>query len=300
MVVIAASAALATLAGAATAAELTRLLDALGLRKWKSRIQEAEMVYQCPPAAEARILESARTGVQECNALWTWSGVTVSFQVGWPLQLCFENTAGALGFSTEIKSRATFKSQIIQLSQAMEDWQRQMGRSQSASASSLDSQKPDLGQPPSLRARLAVPKGVPMFNLTPQASGIVTPVTRDDFSRETSGGSTGDEQPGQKGRSKPPKREKDKVEEAARKLRSWTEDANAAPSPARDPNSFASQVLMGLGLQAAKSTLVAEKRVDVLKTRFEKSKGSNHSSSLPTLALPPMDSDARRCLASSD
>ena len=46
---------------------------------------------------------------------------------------------------------------------------------------------------------------------------------------------------GQKGRSKPPKREKDKVEEAARKLRSWTEDANAAPSPARDPNSFASQ-----------------------------------------------------------
>lgn len=53
-----------------------------------------------------------------------------------------------------------------------------MGRSQSASASSLDSQKPDLGQPPSLRARLAVPKGVPMFNLTPQASGGVMELPR--------------------------------------------------------------------------------------------------------------------------
>ncbi|CAK8999205.1 Uncharacterized protein SCF082_LOCUS5963 [Durusdinium trenchii] len=55
------------------------------------------------------------------------------------------------------------------------------------------------------------------------------------------------------------------------------------PVSPSDPNSFASKVFMGLGLHAAKASLVAEKRVDVLKTKFESSKRSSGCSSSPAI-----------------
>eukprot|EP00931_Biecheleriopsis_adriatica_P069208 TRINITY_DN43081_c0_g1_i1.p1 TRINITY_DN43081_c0_g1~~TRINITY_DN43081_c0_g1_i1.p1 ORF type:complete len:525 (-),score=86.83 TRINITY_DN43081_c0_g1_i1:59-1597(-) len=123
------------------------------------------------------------------------------------------------------------------------------------------------------RTRLAVPNGVPMFQLSPDPSGASLTLKADRASQSQPLCSAS-RKPNQGARSSQHLEVPD-MQSGPRALKRWNSetDVSSPQTSPRDPNSFASKVLTGLGLAPAKADLQADTRVDVLKSRFEEACG---------------------------
>lgn len=355
------------LAGAATVLEMTKAgrsaMEILGLRKAEraTMLSAAERTFNCHlwmgftwrPCVlgmagdllvlngrfveEARLMESAHVSVQDFYA-------SVALLVGDPLQLCFHNAAEAQSFAMEVTKRACLKKDMMKLADQAKDLRESLSsatlssdrskqnlsnRSSRRPSKTAEREKAQAQQAQALRTRLAVPKGVPMYTLSPSPSGDLQvvdeiprlpvpsfkavalappPVAPLAIPREN--GSSGTSLPEPKlptplktlkinrANSCPSPSKVQHLSAASLSspafpvaaaaelpvLRRHSETQEMMITSPRDPESFASKVFMGLGLDSAKASLVAQKRVDVLKTKFEaKASRGNSSSSSPSM-----------------
>lgn len=363
----------AALAGAATVLEMTKAgrsaMEILGWRRpERTMLSAAEKTFNCHlwigftwrPCVlgmagdllvlsgrfveEARLMESAHVSVQDFYA-------SVALLVGDPLQLCFHSAEEAQSFAMEVTKRACLKKDMMKLADQAKDLReslssatlssdrsKQNPSSRSSRRPSKTAEKQKEAQSQALRTRLAVPKGVPMYTLSPCASGDLhvdeiprlpvpsfkapalapppvaplaipaempknpqiptlkinranscpspsklqlsgdssTASLSSDFAELARRGSTGSlgDGDGDGGR----------FGAERTSLRRHSETPQMLITSPRDPESFASKVFMGLGLDSAKASLVAQKRVDVLKTKFEAAKGNSSCSSSPSMS----------------
>lgn len=383
MTVSAGYTAAAALAGAATVLEMTKAgLSAMEILGWRrperTMLSAAEKTFNCHlwigftwrPCVlgmagdllvlsgrfveEARLMESAHVSVQDFYA-------SVALLVGDPLQLCFHSAEEAQSFAMEVTKRACLKKDMMKLADQAKDLRESLSsatlssdrskqnpssRSSRRPSKTAEKQKEAQAQAQALRTRLAVPKGVPMYTLSPCASGDLhvdeiprlpvpsfkapalapPPVAPLTIPRESSESSLQAEMPKNpqiptlkinranscpspsklqlSGDSSTASLSSDFAELARRgstgslgdgddggrfgaertSLRRHSETPQMLITSPRDPESFASKVFMGLGLDSAKASLVAQKRVDVLKTKFEAAKGNSSCSSSPSMA----------------
>lgn len=364
MTVSAGYTAAAALAGAATVLEMTKagrsVMEILGWRKpERTMLSAAERTFNCHlwigftwrPCVlgmagdllvlsgrfveEARLMESAHVSVQDFYA-------SVALLVGDPLQLCFHSAEEAQSFAMEVRQRACLKKDMMKLADQAKDLRESLSSATlSSDVSKRSSRRPsktaerekEAQMAQALRTRLAVPKGVPMYTLSPCASGelerldeiprlpkpsfkapalapppvapVAPPVAPLGIPREVSESSMSQpDMPKLKihranSCPSPSKHQQlsgdsstasdltrhgstGSVDAAATerpRLRRHSETPEVLSTSPRDPESFASKVFMGLGLDSAKASLVAQKRVDVLKTKFEAAKGKSSCSS---------------------
>ncbi|CAK9117436.1 unnamed protein product [Durusdinium trenchii] len=321
----------ALLAGAATAAELggrggRSVLDFLGLGRRLSLLRSAERTFHCQlwsgcawrPCVvgmsgdllmlssrlveEARLMENAKVSVQD----GTYASVALDHCD--PLQLCFTSAEEALSFASEVAERAQMKRDMWKLADQAKELRECLSSTTFSSDRSAPAPKAAPEAQAALRARLAVPKGVPMYTLSPCASGHdlhdevrefipgprAVPVPKTSSCESSTKSlprphipklqiqrANSCPSPGRGKLALPPPAPHNDSAHRLRKYRSEGEEET--PVSPSDPNSFASKVFMGLGLHAAKASLVAEKRVDVLKTKFESSKRSSGCSSSPAI-----------------
>eukprot|EP00435_Cladocopium_sp_Y103_P072598 s2_g40.t1 len=202
MTVSAGYTAAAALAGAATVLEMTKagrsVMEILGWRKpERTMLSAAERTFNCHlwigftwrPCVlgmagdllvlsgrfveEARLMESAHVSVQDFYA-------SVALLVGDPLQLCFHSAEEAQSFAMEVRQRACLKKDMMKLADQAKDLRESLSSATlSSDVSKRSSRRPsktaerekEAQMAQALRTRLAVPKGVPMYTLSPCASG---------------------------------------------------------------------------------------------------------------------------------
>eukprot|EP00434_Breviolum_minutum_P039710 symbB.v1.2.035270.t1/scaffold4708.1/size36065/1 len=195
----------AALAGVATIAELSRagrsVLEIFGIRnKPMTLLQAAERTFNCHlwsgfkwhPCVlgmagdllvlsgrlveEARLMEAAHVSVQDFYA-------SVALMVGDPLQLCFASAEEALSFATEVRQRASLKKDMMKLADQAKDLRENgrnsMGRLSRNSTTREQLVADEAAVAAALRTRLAVPKGVPMYTLSPSTSGDLEKMAAD-------------------------------------------------------------------------------------------------------------------------
>ncbi|CAE7227803.1 unnamed protein product, partial [Symbiodinium pilosum] len=170
-----------------------------------------------------------------------------------------------------------------------------------------DEEMPQRCAPSSLRVRnqLAVPTSVPMYALTPtHSSGDLLAGKDGNLSRQVSS-STRDETPPKakpvvprlqlnqvmRAQSCPITPKKEDLKEPPQRLARRNSSPQAAEqhfSP-RDPESFASKVLIGLGLTPAKASVQATTRVQAIMSRFESKKKEQGGSDSASSSSSPTD-----------